>query len=158
MFFIFTIRICLMKYVKAFLAIALMITYSGFAQQDICGDTVFTVEKAICKVWYNQGEQLSSGWYLKIKVINWDETIVLGKAYFRNGAAQLRLESQKGASWLVAEFEKSKKGDEVKTFDLKKDEAILSYQKDGKKRHCKIVDIKSEKPSFHQAMGDGKRE
>ena len=158
MFFIFTIRICLMKYVKAFLAIALMITYSGFAQQDVCGEPVFSVEKAVCKVWYNQGEQLSSGWHLKIKVNNWDETIVLEEAYFRNGVAQLRLESQKSSFWLLADFEKSKKSDEVNTFDLKKDEAILSYQKDGKKWHCKIVGIKSEKPSFHQAMDDGKRE
>jgi len=147
-----------MKYVKEVMAIALMISYSGFTQQDVCGEPVFSVEKAVCKTWYNQGEQLSSGWRLKIEVSNWDETIVLEEAYFRNSVAQLRLESQKSSFWLIADFEISKKGDEVDTFNLKKDEAILSYQKDGKKRHCKIVDIKSEKPSFHQAMGDGKRE
>ncbi|MEM6894919.1 MAG: hypothetical protein AAF554_14590 [Bacteroidota bacterium] len=146
-----------MKYVKELMVIALMVSYTGFAQLNVCGKPVFSVEKAVCKAWYNRGEQLSSGWRLEIKVANLDEAVVLEEAYFRNCVAQLRLESQKGASWLVADFEKSKKGDEDNTFDLKIDEAVLSYQKDGKKRYCKIVDVKSEKPSFHQAMDDGKR-
>lgn len=134
-----------------------MVSYGGFSQQDICGEPIFFVEKAICKAWYNRGAQVSSGWHLEINVSRWDDTVVLEEAYFRSGRAKLRLESRKGEKWLLADFEKSKKTDITPDFELKKDEAILSYAKDGQKRHCKIVDIKSEKPSFHQAMGGGKR-
>lgn len=145
-----------MTYVKELMAIAFMVSLSGFAQEELCGEPSFSVEKAVCKAWYNRGEELSSGWRLEIKVGDWDESVVLEEAYFRNGKAKLRFESRKGAQWLVADFENAQKADETPVVDLKTDEAVLSYEMNGHKRQCKIKDIESEKPSFHQAMGDGK--
>lgn len=146
-----------MKRINGLVVIALMVSISSFAQQDPCGEPVFSVEKAICKNWYDRGQELRSGWRLMVKIEIMDDAMVFEEAYFRNGTAKLRLESQKGTSWLVADFETPQKGNENATFKLNPDEAVVSYQREGEKLYCKITNIKQEKPSFHQAMGDGRR-
>ena len=138
------------------------------SQKKLVTEPPFVLGTATVQEWLGGKEESGSGQIVKIEVAQMNgEGIVLQNLYFRGKMVPVRMELEEGVTFAMCELKKlaankpdikmhaeskkevgnqppklSKKGKEVFPFELKANEAVLSYLEDDKVKYYKLTGIK----------------
>ena len=154
-----------------YILLSLIMGLSGCSsQKKLETSTPFVLGPAICQEWYAGKEESGSGQVLKITINEMSsEEVNLQNVYFRGAMSKVNMEMEDKGMMAVARFKKEGKKDMVMhadstkevgnqppklrskeemefPFELKRDEAVLSYLEDDKVKYVKIIGV-VEKPA-----------
>ncbi|MEO0527291.1 MAG: hypothetical protein AAFZ89_08700 [Bacteroidota bacterium] len=150
--------------------------FSCSSQKKLETKTPFEIGSASCQQWTGGREGSGSGITLKIPVSNVTDTVEFQKAYFRGKTGEIRTNTINDQLFAMVEFvtKKANKPDIVMhsdpkkevgnqppkrhkehvsdfPFELKSDEAILSYLENGDVKYVKVSTIKEKPISIYQS-------
>ena len=134
------------------------------SQKKIVANVPFTIGDAYCQEWTGGKAESGKGMLVKIPVSEM-EGYTLEGVYFRGQMGLVTMEEENGQKFAVVNLHKNntvpkdiimhkdpkqevgnkpttKKKTEDFPFELQKDEAVLSYSKNGRTKYCKVKGIK----------------
>jgi len=164
---------------KATAGIIIMSTFFSLlgckAQKEIIADSPYTFGSATCQHWSGGRAEAGSGLLLTIPVNSiLDEGYALKQAFFRGKVANMTLKDNNGVTQAEANFKKGvmvkpdivmHKDPKMETgnkpalnkgamgefpFELEPNEAMLSFEKEGKLAYYKVTGIKEMKPLIYK--------
>ena len=152
-----------MKTLKIFFIIAIVSNFTQCKTMKLTDNPPFEINGATYNNWVG-GQPGVSGMKVNIGV-NTDKEITFNTMYFYKMSTKVEIKTVKGKKYVVGHFntsthdqdmlvepnmeKKKKEHKEEKHFDLKENEAVISYTIGAKTKYYKVTNIKRTKTDFY---------
>ncbi|SIQ05503.1 hypothetical protein [Maribacter ulvicola] len=141
-----------MKYVFTCFLIFSLCLYSCSSQKKLQVETPFKIGKATCQQYTSGREESGSGTELRIPVLLLENSgVELNEVYFRGKQVKAIVNTVDNQKMIVVRISKGiAKSSENLDLELNTDEAIISYNENGRIKYAKVNDIKQKQPLIYK--------